>query len=151
MSYIAFSTQDRNRFLRQYYGGFRFKTYYFDRNDVRLGRFPSTVDVTFGGNEAVTGGRFHGGVLRIDFFQSIPVGGWAGSIFFYGSFFLKPVKTDIVDPLLLRPATGILVPSANVAMAFSPQINRDYYRLGIGVEMLSLFKQLKAPAGTRVN
>ena len=145
--YVAFTTKDRDRFFRQYYGGFRFKTYYF-RDGQRLSRFPSTVDVSFGGNEAVTGGRFHGGVVRTDFFQAIPVGGWAGSIFFYGTFLLKPVRTNIVDPLILRPAPGIVVPASNVAIVFSPQTNRDYYRIGIGVELLSLFRQL---AGTKVN
>jgi hypothetical protein len=149
--YVAFTTLDRDRFFRQYYGGFRFKTYYFDKDDKRLGRFPSTLDVSFGGNEAVTGGRFHGGVLRIDFFQSIPVGGWAGSVFFYGTFLLKPARTNIVDPLLLRPASGVTVPADNVAVVFSPQINRDYYRIGFGVELISLFRQLRSPAGVRVN
>src|SRR5262249_30119626 len=112
----------------------------------------SSLDVAFGGNEAVTGGRFRGGVLRIGFFQSVPVGGWAGSIFFYGSFMLKPARAKVVDPLFLRPATGITVPAENVAMAFSPQINRDYYRVGFGVELLSLIKELSRAAGSpRVN
>jgi hypothetical protein len=153
-NYVAFTTKDRDRFLRQYYGGFRFKTYYFKKKGddpdaaERLGRFPSSIDVGYGGNEAVTGGRFRGAVLRIDFFQSIPVGGWAGSIFFYGTFLLKPARTNIVDPILLRPASGVTVPASDVAMLFSPQINRDYYRIGIGVELLSLFRELANRSGT---
>lgn len=169
--YVAFTTKDRNRFLRQYYGGFRFKTYYFgcaandtvDCENKRLGRFPSTIDVLFGGNEAVTGGRFRGSILRIDFFQSIPVEGKFGSVFFFGSFLMKPVRTIIQDPLLLQsaiPCGGaataacVSVPSASTAMVFTPQINRDYYRIGVGVELLSLFKEianLHSTSTTRVN
>jgi hypothetical protein len=109
------------------------------------------LDVTFGGNETVTGGRFHGAVLRLDTFQSTPAGGWAGSIFVYGAFMLKPVGTNITDPLLLRPAAAcsgsvaadcVPVPAGNVAMVFTPRFNRDYYRIGAGVELLKLIAEI---------
>jgi hypothetical protein len=164
-AYAAFTSQDRDRFFRQYYGGFRFKTYYFDKKTTGcpsgavscagdpLARFPSVLDILYGGNEAATGGRFRGSVLRIDAFQSIPVGGWAGVVYVYGTFMLRPTRTTISDPLLLQPATlcsgpntptgCVPVPASNVAMIFTPQFNRDYYRIGVGVELMSLMSQIK--------
>jgi len=170
-AYAAFASQDRDRFFRQYYGGFRFKTYYFDKTTSgcpsgakecagpALARFPSMLDFQVGANEAVTGGRFRGSILRLDAFQSIPVGGWAGIVYVYGTFMLKPVRSNITNPLLLQsaslcsapnsPAGCVSVPASNVAMIYTPQFNRDYYRIGAGVELLTLISQIKTGGKTQ--
>lgn len=66
--HIAFITPERDRFLRQYYGGLRFRSYTKDLDPVTNVNviqdvFPSMLDITFGQNEAVTGGRLHKFVL----------------------------------------------------------------------------------------
>src|SRR6266403_676499 len=69
---IAFISPDRDRFLRQYFGGFRFKTYNVDDKGQLQNNFPAMFDVTFGQNEAVTGGRFHKFVVGLDGFYPLP-------------------------------------------------------------------------------
>ena len=127
-AYAAFASQDRDRFFRQYYAGLRFKTFYVT-GEKEAKRPPSTLDILYGQNEAVTGGRVRGGILRIDGFQSMPVSGWAGNLYIYGSFMLKPSRSIITDPLLLQPAalcTGPKTPSGCVSGAWQ-QCGYDLY------------------------
>lgn len=140
--FIAFVSPDRDRFFRQYFVGFRLKTYYFSLVDRPLYRFPAVLDVAWGINESVTGGRVHGGVFRLDAFYPLP---WESSrfVFLFGTALLKPARARITDPLILEAAPNtVTVPAPNVAIVTLPQINRDYYRFGVGVDAISLFKKL---------
>jgi len=141
--FIAFVSPDRDRFFRQYYAGLRLQTYYFDyRNpSIPLQRFPATLDITFGQNEAVTGGRLRGGVLRLLGFYPLPYSGLK-FINIFGTALMKLSRTKITDPLILEPApAGTTVPAANVFLLTVPQINRDYYRVGVGIDFISLIKK----------
>jgi hypothetical protein len=66
--FVAFVSPDRDRFFRQYYAGLRLQTHYFDykNRDIPLSRYPAQLDITFGQNESITGGRLHGGVIRLE-------------------------------------------------------------------------------------
>src|SRR5882672_57403 len=58
--FLAFVPDDRYKFYKEHYTGFRLKTFYYDRDtDEPLRRFPATVEAVFGQNETVTGGRLH--------------------------------------------------------------------------------------------
>ena len=143
---VAFVTVDRDRFFRQWYGGFRFKTHYFNENGEALARFPAILDITYGQNESVTGGRVRGGVLRLEGFYPLPYDG-ARFLYLFGTAMLKPSRTKISDPLLLQPPDlDIKVPSAQVAMVTVPQVNRDYYRIGVGIDFIELVKVMKGMA-----
>jgi hypothetical protein len=144
--FIAFVSPDRDRFFRQYYGGFRLQTYYFDhRNpDIPLKRYPATLDITYGQNEAVTGGRFRGGVIRLEGFYPLPYD-HLKFINLFGTALIKPTRTQITDPLILESApTGTTVPANNVFLFTAPQINRDYYRIGVGIDLISLISKWRA-------
>jgi hypothetical protein len=139
---IAFVSPDRDRFFRQYQAGFRLKTHYFSLIDKPLYRFPAMLDITYGINESVTRGRVRGGVLRLDAFYPLP---WDSVkfIYLYGTAMLKPARAKITDPLILQAApAGTPVPSPDTAIVTIPQIDRDYYRLGVGVDAISLFKTI---------
>ena len=139
--FIAFVLADRDRFFRQYYAGFRFETYYFDLKgeEIKL-RFPATLDITYGVNEAVTGGRVHGGVIRLEGFYPLPFQ-TAQFVYLFGTALIKPARARIVEPLILQPAPADTpVPAANVALVTIPQINRDYYRIGVGIDFISFYK-----------
>ena len=151
---VAFVTADRDRFFRQYYGGLRLKTHYFDNTAIPqpLARFPAMLDIAYGQNEAVTGGRFHGGVIRLEGFFPLP---FEKARFFYlfGTAMLEPSRPGIIEPLLLQPPDPtIRVPSAQVAMVTVSQVNRDYYRLGVGVDLSELVQVIrnKAPSPASV-
>jgi hypothetical protein len=144
--FLAFVSPDRDRFFRQFYGGFRLQTYYFDyRNpDIPLKRYPATLDITYGQNEAVTGGRLRGGVIRLEGFYPLPYDKLK-FINLFGTAMIKPARTKITDPLILEAApAGTTLPADNVFLHTVPQINRDYYRVGVGIDFMSLISKWKA-------
>lgn len=147
---IAFVSPDRDRFFRQFYVGFRMQGYYFDYKnpDIPLQRFPASLDVTFGQNEAVTGGRLRGGVIRLEGFYPLPYEDLK-FINLFGTAIIKPTRTKITEPLILEPApAGTVVPAENVFLLTVPQINRDYYRIGVGIDFIQLVKKLGAGTST---
>jgi len=140
--YIAFVPADRDRFYRQYFAGFRIQAYYFNRFAVPRQRFPGMLDITYGINEYVTGGRARGGVFRLDGFFPLPFDGLK-FINLFGTAYLRPVRSKITTPLVLEPAPGTTVPGPNVFVALAPQVNRDYYRIGAGIDFISFVQALK--------
>jgi hypothetical protein len=96
----------RNRFFRQYYGGVRVASQL---------KSPLTLDVAIGQNEAITGGRLEGTILRFDSFYALPVPG-AGFVYLYGTMNMKT--------------------SARGA-------GSDLYRLGVGIDLVQLLKALR--------
>lgn len=153
--YIGFVFPERDRFLRQYYGGVRFKTYFFDDNYKVINSFPAILDVMFGQNEAVTGGTFKNDVtdlngkvtgkkrswvLRLDGFYPLPVKKLS-FLYLYGTALMKlgGGGVHITTPLFLDTAPGdVLVTSNDVFVAPNLQLNRDYYKIGVGINLLDL-------------
>jgi len=145
--FIAFVSPDRDRFFRQYFAGLRLQTYYFNyRNpDIPLKRYPAVLDITFGQNEAMTGGRLRGGVLRLEGFYPLPYDGLK-FINLFGTALMKLSRTNINDPLILEAApAGTTVPASNVFIQTIPQMNRDYYRIGVGIDFISLINKWRNP------
>lgn len=153
--FIAFVAPDRDRFLRQYFGGFRFKTYTYDDVDETGTRvagtsqiqnvFPAMLDVTFGQSEAVTGGKLTKFVLGIDGFYPLPFPDKYRFLYLFGTakFKVGGPKT-IATPFILNTASSsVRVTDPTVFIAEPQQSNRDFYRLGFGVDLLELFRKKK--------
>lgn len=156
--YVAFVLPERDRFLRQYYGGLRFKTYYFNKDEEPINRFPAILDVMFGQNEAVTGGKFKNDVtdetgkilgqkrswvFRLDGFYPLPFRE-ASFLYLYGTAMMKfgGGGVRITTPLFLDTAPGdVLVTNNNVFIAPNLQLNRDYYKIGVGINLTDLFNR----------
>jgi hypothetical protein len=140
--FIAFVSPDRDRFFRQFYAGLRARTWYFDsrNDDIPLNRYPASLDITFGQNESITGGRLRGGVFRLEGFYPLPYEGLK-FINIFGTAMMKLSRTRITNPLILTPApAGTTVPAPNAVIVTVPQMNRDYFRIGIGIDFVSLIK-----------
>jgi hypothetical protein len=139
--YVAFPLSDRDRFFRQAYGGFRLMTHFLGDKRVRA---PEIFDLTYGFNESVTGGRIHGGVMRLEGFVPIPydVASW---IYLFGTGLFKPgAKATIAHPFLLDAAPpGILPTDPNAVVIPTPQADRDYYRVGVGIDLVDLIASWK--------
>ena len=137
--FVAFSLQDRNRFFRQAYAGFRLKTNVI--GDTQHVRFPDTFDLTYGFNESVTGGRIRGGVMRLEGFVPIPYAkvSW---IYFFGTGIFKPGgQPTLRSPFFLDPApAGTLPTNPGAVVIPQEQADRDYYRVGMGIDFISLVK-----------
>jgi hypothetical protein len=149
--FVAFVEEDRDRFFRQYYVGLRAQTFFFNRHNVPIQRFPAQFDIQWGQNEYVTGGRLHGSVLRFDGYFPLPYEK-ARFINLFGTAFMRPVrvKTDI-EPLALKPVftaenNGVF----DTSKVFDPKtlvlgvqhFNRDYYKVGVGVDLIPFFQSL---------
>jgi hypothetical protein len=147
--FVAFTLPDRNRFFRQAYAGFRLKSRLLgDPNGVHL---PETFDITYGFNESITGGRIRGGVMRLEGFVPIPIGP-SSLVYLFGTGMFKPGAHALTNsPFLLEAApTGTLPSDPNAVVITTPQADRDYYRIGVGVDLVNLIKAFpkKSPKDT---
>ncbi|HSE30463.1 MAG TPA: hypothetical protein VLA93_02685 [Pyrinomonadaceae bacterium] len=168
--FVGIVPLDRDRFFRQWYFGVRLKTLYCADEDCKgyKNSFPSIVDFMIGQNEAVTGGsRKAGGtpdpknpdkligqknsyVLRIDGFYPLPIRK-ASFLFLYGTALMKigGGGAKITTPLFLdNPGTTIelsdtrvYIPPLNLLKLQQP--DRDYYKLGVGINLTDLFNRNK--------
>jgi len=102
---------NQDRFYRQYYGGLR----------VESTQHTHIVDVSFGQNEAITGGRFQGTVARFGSFYALPL--TPGN-------FLYLFGTAMVKASPRAPGTG------NAG-------GHDSYRIGVGVDFFQMLKALR--------
>jgi len=143
--FIAFVGPDRDSFFRQWYAGVRLKTHYFSKGafgKLEVVNRPGAIfDIAVGQNEAVTGGRLHGMVMRFDGFYPLPVSN--RSIFYlYGTALINLRRhATVTDPLILATApSNITVAADNVFVITTQPSNRDLYRIGLGVNLIELFK-----------
>jgi hypothetical protein len=145
--FIAFTTPERDRFLRQYFAGFRFRTYKYKDDGNPDDVFPGMFDVTFGQNESVTGGAFHKFVVGLDGFYSLPFPDKSRFLYLFGSARFKALSPKIKEtPFILDTAPSSVSPTdLNVFLADPTPSNRDHYRIGFGVDLIELFKFAKKP------
>lgn len=140
--HIAFIAPERDRFLRQYYAGLRFRSYTKDSGEIQ-NVFPSMLDVTFGQSEAVTGGKLHKFVLGLDGFLVLPFPTEYRFLYLFGSakFKVGGPKTIKTPFLLDTPASSVKVTDPSVFIADPMPSNRDVYRIGFGVDLFELFRR----------
>ncbi len=141
---IAFVNPDRDRFLRQYFAGVRFQTYYFDKDkSTPLETPPATLDLTLGQNEAVTQ-RLRGAVVRLEGFYPLPFE-QTKFIYLFGTALLRLGRAHIDNnPLILQPANPTLtLTDPALAIVSRPISTRDNYRIGLGINLLQLVKTLQ--------
>lgn len=142
--FVAFVVTDRDRFFRQYYAGFRVQTFFFNRYNMPMQRFPAQFDFTIGQNEYVTGGKLRGPVLRFDAYYPLPYGKLS-FINLYSTLVVQPVGVKINTPLVLQEApSDVKPPGANIALIPVSQFNRDYYKVGVGIDFVSFVQKLIA-------
>ncbi len=143
---IAFVAPERNRFFRQYYAGFRLKTFFSDKETQFL---PAMFDVTFGQNEAITN-RLQGVIMRIDGSTPFPVSK-AGFLYLFGSVNMRLGRSKEITPtFFLEPATNVSLTNADtivLPLDRSPfqTKDRDVFRIGVGADLFKLFKKEDAP------
>lgn len=165
--FVAFVPLDRDRFLRQWYAGIRLKTFYCENQDCQTFRnsFPAIVDFMVGQSESVTGGRTKYAitdpadktkvlgykkayVFKVDAFYPMPFKE-ASFLYLYGTAIMKigGGGVKINSPLFLDPGSILIfdpkvyVPPAQLQELLQP--NRDYYKIGIGVNLTDLFNRNK--------
>jgi hypothetical protein len=139
---IAFVAQDRSRFFRQYYGGLRFESHYLDAAGQNELRPPASVDIAAGQNEAVTAGALHGLVLRVDAYYPLPFEKGNFVYLYATGVFDAFTRQTAQRSLLLEPSVGRTVYDPDVFVAPMPPSNRDFYRIGVGIDFVQMIKNL---------
>lgn len=168
-TYIALVPLDRDRFLKQWFAGIRLKTLYCERDEgdrecYRFrNTFPAIFDFMVGQSESVTGGSYKTSeivpdgstkrrqalVFRVDAFYPLPIRE-ASFIYFYGTAVMKiGGSTRIENFLVLEPASDS--PNINAPTVYVPPIdflkslqsNRDYYKIGVGINLTDFFNRNK--------
>lgn len=154
--YVAFVLQNRSRFEREYFGGFRLRTYYFtgackDAIEQGLGEtasnsckventYPGTFDVRFGEDETVTAGHLRGVVMTLA--GSYPLPGTSGTVRIFGAEYLRLHKNSPSEPLaLLAASPAVPITDDSVVIQEIAPTDQDYYRLGIGVDLIALISK----------
>lgn len=161
----TFYEQDRSRFFRRYYVGLRLKTYFFnpdlhsycqpfekrhlDEGDcaVPYDIFPGIIDLTVGQDESVTRGRPLGIVARMEAVYPLP---WYPGLHIFGSVLTKiHGVTQVNQPFsgytIVTPASGAATDLNTFRFALQP-LDRDYFRIGIGVDLIQVFKKTGQPS-----
>ncbi len=142
--YVALVPPSRDKFFRQYYLGFRLKSHFKPKiPETGRRRFPATFDVVYGIKD--TTDKISKGFFKLECFYPIKVSNKLSNIlniYIFGSILLKSTPTKFSDHLYLESAPeGTTYPDPNnkVLKITVPEQNRDYYRVGIGVDIINLF------------
>jgi hypothetical protein len=149
--FVGLVPPDRERFYRQYGGGIRYTSY----DATRAYASPAMFTATVGQDQMITHGRYHGPVFKVDAFYPLPMGD-SSFIFLFGTANLAITKATNKTPIAMQLVSGdcpsgttpgltcgVKVYQDDVAVYAIPSA-RDTYRLGIGIDFISLIKKWKA-------
>jgi hypothetical protein len=158
-SFIDFVTPDRTRFFRRVYVGIRLKTYFFsktikadcdppakrdsDEGDCEglYNIFPGTIDLTTGKDEAVTAGHLSSWLFRLEANYPFP---FQPGIHLFASMYtaINPSKPSMPfnSYTINTPMNGAATDAMTFRFPLQP-LNRDYFRVGIGLDIVQLLKK----------
>jgi hypothetical protein len=115
------------------------KKYYWNDGNHKYD-FPSLLDLTFGQNEYVTGGSMRGFVVHVG--GSTPIAHFPG-VYLSGSADLVVARSQNGPNFLLQSAPStVTINDASVAQLYVQQPNRDRYRVGIGLDIITVLSKL---------
>jgi hypothetical protein len=148
-SVVAFVTPARARFYRDFYAGIRLRTFYLKgacpdpslhlpETGCKLDNtFPGTFDIRFGEDETVTAGRLVPLVMTLA--ANYPLPGTNGSVRVFASVYLRMQANRDSNPLALVPAASYAtLDQPSVVVQPVAASDQDYYRLGLGVDLVPL-------------
>ncbi|HXJ95585.1 MAG TPA: hypothetical protein VMT20_22305 [Terriglobia bacterium] len=134
--YVAFILPSRTRFYRSWGGGLRLKT----PNPFDSSSFPGITDLTFGQDETVTAGMLRGVVMALN--SEYPV---SSSIRVFGSVHLRLSGNKNNVTLNMTPVTSpVSVTDSSVVLQSTLPADQDYFRIGVGVDIVQVVNAIKA-------
>jgi hypothetical protein len=100
------------------------------------------VDFTLGQSAALTGGDLKHAVFTIDSIHPLPVPN-LNFLYLFGSASMRFHRLPTsIPPLLLAAGTAATAPSAATLIVPLTQPDRDFYRIGVGVNLTQVFSAL---------
>lgn len=147
-SYISFVNENRSNFLFKWGVGGRL-THIYPAKD-KTPSYTGSLDVTVGQDSSITGGKVSGWVFNLNGVYPIP---FTGSLLYVFGTAAMRFQHNYDYPLLpLTAATGVPTPpSQQVAILSQQQPNRDFYRLGFGLNLGTIwckFSTAGCPSGS---
>jgi len=145
--YVAFLPDSNDRFLRQWQAGLRLYTIY-PRSQNAAGPLPASVEFSAGQNEMITGGRLFGWVGHVAAMHPITftANGKPVTVYLFGEATTAFARSSPVVPITLAPALSNASPvpltDPGVYTISVPANRRDTYRIGIGIDLLSVLETL---------
>lgn len=142
---LAFSNQDRSNFLGKWGVGIRTTTRFKTSDDDPQ---RGIVDFVIGQDASVAGGMMRKFVLKLDGVHPLPIGGEGGKQFLYlfGSASIRLTRNKNLDPLILKTVDPTVaspaIPSPEVVVLPLRQADRDFYRIGIALDLKQIFTKL---------
>jgi hypothetical protein len=77
-------------------------------------------------------------VFKTDGVLPIPTGK-SHYLYLFGAAYIRLAKNQDLSPLILKSATGVTLPSADTIVLPLQQPDRDFYRLGVGLNLSEIF------------
>lgn len=154
---LAFSNPDRTSFLLKDFVGIRFNHTEKDSKTDKCSETNAcsvgTLDFSFGHDSAITGGILRGKrvVFKTDGVYPMLVKGSA-AVYIFGSFATRFARNQTDNtPLILQAASlptltgsgSSAVPNVNTVVFPLAQPDRDFYRIGVGIDVIALIKTKK--------
>jgi hypothetical protein len=137
---LSFTSADRSNFLIKYGAGIRFTHIYPAKGDQAA--YAGNVDFLIGQDQAITGGKYHGVVFRIDAVYPLAFGA-SSYIYLFGSASMKATGNSGAQSIILATTPNPAPPLANDVIVLPlQQPNRDFYRIGVGINITSIFCSL---------
>jgi hypothetical protein len=136
---VAFSNQDRSSFLLKYGAGVRFAGLCRDKACDTPGF--GNYDLVIGQDAAITRGILRHFVLKLDGEYPLPYSG--NYLYLFGSAAIRFERNKDQTPLILQTETStVTIPSTTVVVLPLQQPDRDFYRLGVGLNISQIFTKI---------
>ncbi len=139
---LAFANQDRTSFLFKWGAGLRFVgTKECLGTKADCANSLGMLDVTVGQDATLTRGLVRGLVAKVDGLLPIPIGSSAASyLYMFGSVYTRFQRNQDSSPLILAAETNKpTIPSDGVIVLPLKQPDRDFFRLGVGLNLSQVF------------
>lgn len=136
---IAFANQDRSNFFFKWGAGVRLVGTENCTAASGCLNALNVLDLTIGQDATVTRGIVRNLVFKADGILALPTGE-ASYLYLFGSAYLRLKRNAILPPLILASETNKpSLPSAAVVVLPLQQPDRDFFRLGIGLNLSQIF------------
>ena len=149
-NYVAFLPEASDRFLRKWQAGLRLYTFYNHAKNG-LGGLPASVEFSIGQDEFVTNSHLSGLVGHVAATHPFTFGdtskGKAITIYLFGEATNAYKRSTFTTPIPLAPAVDtssnpIPITNPNVYIITVPANSRDTYRIGAGIDLVSILTAL---------
>jgi len=150
---LVYATPDRNSFYGKAFGGLRIVNRW-PTKEAKDGTSQKTcdpdnpcerglVDFTFGQNASITAGKMRHFVFTIDSVYPMPIAK-ISYLYLFGSISKRILDSTVTQgPLILQPGVALTgAPTTSDLTLPLTQADRDFYRIGAGINAIQIFKAL---------